>query len=110
MRARALRVFRQAPARLNCAQSILHAWQEVSGERSLSVADVKAFAGGRAPEGLCGALYVACLVAPDRADALKAAFARKLGSLFCRELRAAGNHSCSACVAEAAELLAARPN
>ena len=109
MRATALKAFRQPPARLNCAQAVLYAWQEVSGDRSVSLADVKAFAGGRAPGGLCGALYVACLVAPKHADSLKSAFARQLGSPFCRELRATGNHVCSACVAEAAELLATRP-
>ncbi len=106
MKQTALKVFRQPPERLNCAQSVLHAWREVSGKASLAVADLKPFGGGRAPEGLCGALHAACLIAPDRADALKTAFAARVGSLYCRELRRAGKNPCDVCVAHAADLLA----
>jgi hypothetical protein len=105
MKKLALKVFRQPPERLNCAQAVLHAWREVSGDTSIPLADLKPFAGGRAPAGLCGALHTACLVAPRQAETLKSAFAARLGSLYCKELRAAGDHRCAACVAEAAELL-----
>ena len=60
----ALKVFRQPPDRLNCAQSVLHAWREVVGDTALAVADLKPAGAGRAPEGLCGAIYAACLLAP----------------------------------------------
>jgi hypothetical protein len=106
MKELALKVFRQPPDRLNCAQSVLHAWQEVFGNTSITVAELKPFGAGRASDGLCGALYAACLLAPDRAEALKAAFATRLGSLHCKEIRAAKKHSCADCVAEAADLLA----
>jgi len=71
----------------------------------MTVADLKPFGAGRAPEGLCGAVYAACQLAPDREAELKAAFAARLGSLYCKEIRAAKQHPCTACVAEAAELL-----
>ena len=96
MKELALKVFRQPPDRLNCAQSVLYAWREVFGETTITVADLKPFGAGRAPDGLCGAVYAACRLAPDRAEE---------GSLHCKEIRAAKKHPCADCVAEAAELL-----
>ena len=110
MKELALKVFRQPPDRLNCAQSVLHAWNEVFGGTTTTVPDLKPFGAGRAPGGLCGALYAACLLAPNRSEELKAAFAARLGSLSCKEIRAAKTHPCADCVAEAAELLAAARN
>jgi hypothetical protein len=104
----ALKVFRQPPERFNCAQSVLHAWREVFGDTAIPVAELKPFGAGRAPDGLCGAVYAACLLAPDRADELKAAFAARVGSLRCKEIRAAKQHPCTECVAYAAELLAGK--
>ena len=85
---------------------MLHAWREVFGDVAITVADLKPFGAGRAPEGLCGAVYAACLLAPNRAEELKAAFAARAGSLYCKEIRAAKKHPCAECVAQAAELLA----
>jgi hypothetical protein len=105
MKEHALKVFRQPPDRLNCAQAVLHAWREVSGDTSIALADVKPFGGDRAPDGLCGALHAACMIAPGRPVALKQNFAARLGSLYCKELRAAKVHPCETCVSQAAELL-----
>ena len=105
MKEHALKVFRQPPDRLNCAQSVLHAWREVFGDTTITIPELKPVGAGRAPEGLCGAIYAACLLAPDRAEGLKAAFAARVGSLYCKEIRAAKVHPCADCVAEAAELL-----
>ena len=82
MKKHALKVFRQPPERLNCAQSVLHAWREVSDDTGIALADLKPFGGGRAPDGLCGALHAACMVAPGRAEALKQNFAARLGSRY----------------------------
>ena len=105
MKEQALKVFRQPPDRLNCAQSVLYAWREVFGETAITIADLKPVGAGLAPDGLCSAIYAACQLAPDRAEELKAAFAARLGSLSCKEIRAAKKHPCADCVAEAAELL-----
>jgi hypothetical protein len=110
MKHRALSVFRQPPHRLNCAQSVLHAFQELTGQTHLPVTDFKSFGGGRAPDGLCGALHAACAVLPEKADELKTRFAARLGSLYCRELRAARQHPCEVCVGHAAELLETEAN
>lgn len=107
MKTHALAVFRRPPHRLNCAQSVLHAFQEVTGKTNLSVTDFKSFGGGRAPDGLCGALHAACAIVPDKAEELKSQFAARLGSLYCRELRAARQHPCEVCVGHAAELIEA---
>jgi bacterioferritin-associated ferredoxin len=106
MREHALKVFRQPPERLNCAQSTVHAWREVFGDTAITVAELKPFGAGQSPGGLCGSLYAACLLAPERAEELKSAFAARLGSLHCREIRAAKKYPCAECVAAAAELLA----
>ena len=108
MKEHALKVFRQPPERLNCAQSVLHAWHEVMGDTGLKVADLKPFGAGRGPGGICGSVYAVCLLAPARAEELKAAFVARIGSLYCKEVRAAKKFTCAECVAEAAELLAAR--
>jgi hypothetical protein len=108
MKEHALKVFRQPPDRLNCAQSVLHAWREVVGETTITIAELKPFGAGRASDGLCGALYAACLLAPGRAEELKAAFAARVGSLHCKEIRAAKKYPCAECVAQAADLLAAK--
>jgi len=105
MEEHALKVFRQPPERLNCAQAVLHAWRDVSGDTTIPLADLKPFGGGRAPDGLCGALHAACLVVPDGAEALKQNFTARLGSLYCKELRAAKVHPCETCVVQATELL-----
>jgi len=105
MKEHARKVFRLPPERLNCAQSVLQAWREASGDTSSAPADRKPFGGGRAPGGLCGALYAAGMIAPDQAEALKQHFAARLGSIYGKELRAAKVHPCEACVVQATERL-----
>ena len=90
MKEHALKVFRQPPDRVNCAQSVLHAWREVVGDTALAVADLKPAGAGRAPDGLCGAVYAACLLAHDRAEELKAAFVAGVGAWCAARLRRLG--------------------
>jgi hypothetical protein len=105
MKKHALKHFRRPPQSLNCSQSVLYAYQQVGGQTELSLTDLKAFGGGRAPGGLCGALHAACALAPDKAERLKSRFVEMTGSAFCRELRRVNQHPCEVCVAEAAQLL-----
>ena len=81
MKELALQVFRQPPDRLNCAQSVLYAWRAVFGDTTITIPELKPVGAGRAPEGLCGAIYAACLLAPDRAEVLKTAFAARVGNM-----------------------------
>ncbi|HYG36366.1 MAG TPA: C-GCAxxG-C-C family (seleno)protein, partial [Clostridia bacterium] len=105
MKNHALEHFRRPPMLLNCAQSVLYAYQKVYGNNALSLSDMKAFGGGRAPGGLCGALHAACTLAPEKAEQLKSRFAETTGSVFCKDLRRADQHPCAVCVSEAAQLL-----
>lgn len=108
MKELAVKVFRQPPERLNCAQSMVYAWRAVVGDTAVTVEELKPFGAGRSPGGLCGSLHAACLLAPDRAEELKAAFAARLGSIRCKEIRAAKKHPCAECVAQAADLIQGR--
>ncbi len=104
MRTHALEQFRTPPMALNCAQAVLYGYQAVTGDKQISLADMKPFGGGRAPGGMCGALHAACTLAPDKADLLKTSFAERTGSIYCKELKKSGG-KCVTCVSEAAGLL-----
>ncbi len=97
---RALSTFRQPPCMYNCAQTVCAAF----GREGLLPA-MKDCGGGRAPEGICGALWGAMQVAPERAEELRAAFRAANGSIYCRELKGAGRVPCTTCVSTAAGLL-----
>lgn len=88
-------VFHQTEKRYNCAQSVLklHAVEEEK------VDEFKAFGGGRAPEGVCGALHAALdLLHPDTHEEVRSEFKEHAGSEKCREIRQLGKLSCLECV------------
>ena len=101
MKTTAVAAFHRPPENLNCAQAVLAAYHDATGDRTLPIAALKPCGGGRAPDGLCGALHAACVLAPDRADAIKAAFLARIGALRCKEIEA----PCLDCVGTAAGLL-----
>jgi hypothetical protein len=92
----------------NCAQAVAAAWKEHSGNEYLSVEEYRQFGHGKAPEGLCGALYTACVFAgKDKDEIIKKRFAEKTGGhVRCKEIRQTGKLSCPVCVNLAASLLA----
>jgi hypothetical protein len=75
---------------------------------AITVPELKPLGSWPRVAGLYGALYPADLRAPNRVEELKAAFAARVGSLRCKEIRAAKQHPCAECVAQAAELLAGK--
>ncbi|MFP4472868.1 MAG: C-GCAxxG-C-C family (seleno)protein [Candidatus Omnitrophota bacterium] len=91
----------------NCAQAVLKIMQK-SG-MSVPSEDVEAMSrcgGGRAPEGLCGALYAALeITPPERRAELGAAFEQAVGSRYCREIRRGKMAPCRDCVACAVDIL-----
>lgn len=105
MKANALAVFRQQPKRHNCAQAVLHGYQQISNDLSLPVDSFQSLGGGRAPGGLCGAIHAACAVAPEKSEVLKAQFAGLLGSFLCSDIRGQKKFTCDECVGQAADLL-----
>ena len=94
--------------RLNCAQSVLHAFQQEHFVPDEAIRQARQFGGGHAEAGRCGALHGALqLVDEDSARSqLRKAFAAKAGSEKCHEIRKSKTMSCEQCVELAAELVA----
>ncbi len=95
--------------RHNCAQAVIAGFME---ELSLKEADAAAFAshgGGKAPNGICGALYAAqhiiSMKAPETVEKCSSSFILAAGSDKCKEIRAMKKLSCLGCVGKASELL-----
>ena len=100
---KATATLRQPPRRLNCAQSVL----ALCGNEG-RIEEFAEFGGGRAPEGLCGALYAALQLVPDeKRGALRRAFAEEAGAEKCLDIKKGSGTSCQMCVAIAAALAVA---
>ncbi len=85
----------------NCAQSVA-----LGAGRPILAEELRVCGGGRAPEGICGALHAALLLAPEESrGAIREAFRERAGALTCREIKGAAKTPCLACVELAAELL-----
>lgn len=98
---KALELFTATPRMHNCAQSVACGLGRDDLYGKLSVCG-----GGRAPEGRCGALHAAMLVAGGaREEEIRKRFAAELGSEKCAELKKTLLVPCAKCV-ETAALLA----
>lgn len=84
----------------NCAQTVCAAFG-----RSDLLEPLATCGRGNAPGGMCGSLYAATLLAPDKAEALKQAFMAANGTLQCRTKGVPCRLSCPDCVRTAATLL-----
>ena len=91
---KALELFTAVPKMHNCAQAVA----EGCGHPEM-VAELASCGGGRAPEGLCGALHSALLlVKPENREAVKKEFQAAAGALTCREIKSKAKFPCSECV------------
>ena len=98
---KALGFFTAVPKLHNCAQAVAAG----AGREDLKDELAKC-GGGKAPEGLCGALYAALLFAPaNKHEEIKQKFVEKAGFLTCREIKTVSKFPCADCVALGAELL-----
>jgi hypothetical protein len=91
----------------NCAQAVAHAWKTKNPASPHDAAQFADCGGGRAPDGVCGALHASCMLAgAGRAGTIREKFAEQAGGhIECRAIRASKALPCQACVALAAELL-----
>lgn len=91
----------------NCAQSVLKAFQDTYKVPPEQVVDSSRLGGGRAEQGMCGALYAAeSLVAdPVKKAVLRERFRNAAGAVECRAIRSLRKLSCRECVEKAAELI-----
>ena len=96
----AVELFTATPRRHNCAQSVA-----AGAGREKLVHELAACGGGRAPDGLCGALYAVLRLAPaGEHERVRKAFAAKAGAETCREIKTGSGFPCEECVRLAAEL------
>ncbi|MCK4887217.1 MAG: C-GCAxxG-C-C family protein [Planctomycetes bacterium] len=93
--------------RYNCAQAVLKGFEESHNVQQEKIDEFKAFGGGRADGGLCGALFAAKALAKDSTDAekIEAEFIELAGALKCKEIRKIAKLPCKECVFTAASLL-----
>ena len=98
--------FRTEPEKLNCAQCIVKAFQAQLNIPEEVIAGFRKYGGGRAPEGICGALYAAdYLLKQQGKNSIQEEFREKAGAVMCRELKKKRKVSCEMCVNIADELL-----
>lgn len=95
---RAKEYFHLAPHNWNCTQAIHKSQQEYT---QLSDEDIELYyrpmGGGKAPQGMCGALYAIHTLAGDDktlVERLTSLFAERAGGISCRELKGKCGLSC----------------
>ncbi len=90
----------------NCAQSVAQAWTDKKEPGTAHAERFHAHGGGRAPEGLCGALHAARELAGEHKETLTQQFKENAGGhTTCREIRKNRIMPCTDCVTLAAGLL-----
>ena len=99
--------FHAGPENFNCAQAVLKGFQEKFGVSEQLIEEFRAHGGGRAADGICGALFAAEHLLPAAKPDLEKEFEAAMGSVYCRELKAAAK-SCPACVKTADRLIEKR--
>ncbi len=93
--------------RYNCGQAVLKAFQASHDVSDEEIKKHKAFGGGKAPGGVCGALYAAETLLPDpqKKEEMRRRFVEKAGSYRCKEIRKMKLVSCKECVYNGACIL-----
>ncbi len=99
-----------AENRGNCAMSVAYGYARATGKtetEALEIADKFKNAGrGIAPGGVCGALYAAKTLVPEKAEAIEETFRRDSeGFTKCAEIRPNKILPCNRCVELAGEAL-----
>ena len=91
----------------NCAQAILKKFQSENSISQEMIDSFSAYGGGRAENGLCGALYAAktLLNDPKKKEPLNKEFLKKAGSVKCSEILKLKKLSCADCVDLAAQIV-----
>jgi hypothetical protein len=91
----------------NCAQAILRNFQSEHSISQEMIDSYSAHGGGRAEDGLCGALYAAKTLIndPKKTERLNKEFLKKAGSVKCREIMKLKKLPCADCVDLAAKIV-----
>lgn len=99
-----------ADKRGNCAMSVAYGYARETGcteEQALQKAEeFRSCGGGRAPDGLCGALYAAKTLCPAQADEIENIYKNGAQNFTrCKEIRPQAIIPCNRCVELAGEAL-----
>jgi hypothetical protein len=98
---------RTAPRKMNCCESVAHAFKDSIPLPDKELQNYSQFGSGRAPEGYCGAVYAAKRLleksGSQKAAEFPEAFKKVAGSAKCREIRSLRKISCLECVEKAAK-------
>lgn len=107
---KAKELFHLPPYNWNCAQAIHKAFATYTGLSDEEIElSYRPMGGGRAPEGMCGAIYAVRTIVGEGSETarqLTETFAERMGGLSCRELKGKHGRPCSLLVEEAETLLA----
>jgi len=97
--------FHVPPENLNCALAILKGFQSEFGIQDQEIEEFISFGGGRALDGICGALYTADqLLRQVGKQGVTKEFEAKVGKIHCKEIKAL-KFPCIECVRIADNLL-----
>ncbi|HLP06145.1 MAG TPA: C-GCAxxG-C-C family (seleno)protein [Paludibacter sp.] len=97
--------FHALPHNLNCAQAILRGFQQEFNITDKEIETYRAWGGGRADGGLCGALFAAeRLLAEVGKESVVEEFRNQTGSMLCSELKGE-KYTCAELVRIADELV-----
>lgn len=89
----------------NCAQAVLKTFEQSHNISSDEIEAMAKMGGGRAENGMCGALYAAKeIINSEHFEEIEKEFVSKAGSAKCRDIRKLGKLSCLECVAISAIL------
>ena len=84
----------------NCAEAVASVFSDAGIGEPVPAFSMSDCGHGRAPGGICGALYAGCVVAGEYADIVEDRFREKTGDMVvCRDVRRSGMISCCGCVA-----------
>ena len=97
--------FHALPENLNCAQAVLKGFQKEFNISDSEIEEYRAWGGGRAEGGMCGALLAAeRLLQQIGKESVVQEFKEQAGSTLCKDIKA-NKFSCIECVRIADELV-----
>lgn len=109
-KARALFLGQSGIKKHNCAQAVAAAFKERCEITEALIESLGAFGSGKAPGGLCGALYAVQVLfeksSPHIFDKCRKTLVDAAGSAQCKDIRKSRKLSCLGCVEAMAEIIA----
>ena len=100
--------FHSLPGKLNCAQAILKGFQKEFDITDQEIEEFRAMGGGRAQDGICGALYSAeRLLSQAGRPGIREEFKSRVGETHCLAIKTT-KFPCIDCVRIADELMEKR--